>query len=172
MEKNIFYKKILNLLPKGIFWKGKDFLKLLYCCSFIFERIYNDIKRILDECFPLSAVDCLEDWERFLNITPLTNDKTKRRLAIALKLVSTGGNTEQYFLTLAKALDKDSNILKTNSEYFRAGLSRAGDSLGLQINEKFSVVFIFSSSINKSLIIETLDYCKPAHLLFIYKFRG
>ena len=65
-----------------------------------------------------------------------------------------------------------SEILKSNAQYFRAGSSRAGESLGYSASDEYRVIFVFSDQNNKLLITETLEYSRPAHLLFIYKFRS
>ena len=38
---------------------------------------------------------------------------------------------------IAKALDKNSEILKSNAQYFRAGSSRAGESLGYSASDEY-----------------------------------
>jgi uncharacterized protein YmfQ (DUF2313 family) len=164
--------KIRSLLPEGIFWQGKNFLKLIDGIGAAFNNVLKCTDDILIETFPLTAIQTIEDWEATFLIIPASNDIEQRRNSLVAKLVATGGNTLEYFLILSKALDKDSNILKSNGEYFRAGFSRAGESLGYAINDEYRVIFVFSNSKNKSLIVETLEYSRPAHLLFTYKFRS
>jgi len=163
---------IRSLLPEGIYWQGKNFLKLIDGIASAFNNVLKCTDDILIETFPLTAKQTIDDWETALQIIPTSNEIDKRRISLVAKLAATGGNTYEYFLTLSKALDKNSEILKSNAQYFRAGSSRAGESLGYSANDEYKVIFVFSDQNNKLLIIETLEYSRPAHLLFIYKFRS
>ncbi len=172
MELDYFNKIVRSLLPKGIFWQGRNFLSLMEGIALIFKRIYEDIKKINSETFPTTALETLDEWESFLNITNISNDIEKRRLEIVSRLISTGGNTLEYFLLIAQSFNKEATILKKSNNNFRAGISRAGDALGTGDSENFVANFLFSDTSKKDLIISTLNKAKPAHVIFLYKFRS
>lgn len=163
---------IKKLLPTGIYWQGKTFLKLIDGIAQAFDDVLKCCDDILLETFPLTASQTIEDWENLLEIPHTNASLEKRRLAIAAKFAAIGGNNYEYFLMLARAMDNQAEILRFKGREFIAGLSRAGDSLGHGENERFKVIFAFSNSENRNTIIKTLEYSKPAHLIFIYKFRG
>jgi uncharacterized protein YmfQ (DUF2313 family) len=165
----IFIKK---LLPTGIYWEGKNFLKLIDGIAQAFSDVLKFCDDILLETFPLTAKQTIKEWESLLEIITNENDLEKRRFTIAAKLAATGGNTYEYFLILAKAFDSQATILRFKGKDFRAGKSRVGEPLGHGKNERFKVIFMFSNSDNKNTIIQTLEYNKTAHIEFIYKFRG
>ncbi len=167
-----FYIIIKNLLPPGLFWRGKNFLNLIYCISLVFDRIKNDINKILDETFPISSESLIDDWEKCLDIIPLSNDLNKRRQAVISKLISVGGNTNEYFLNIARQYDPYCEILKsTHNKKFVAGISRAGMRLSGNNDSRFTVVFKFT--LNSSLVeLENLfEKTKPAHVIFKYLYN-
>jgi uncharacterized protein YmfQ (DUF2313 family) len=166
------YHEILkSLLPKGLFWEGRQFLNMIDGIACVFNRISNDIDAIYDECLPKSAKILIDDWERLFKINNSHKTLRERREIVAAKMCASGGNTEDYFLSIIKNFDKNAIIQKNNPNlYFFAGKSRAGETIGRRLIPRYTVIFVFSIAENEDCK-KTLEKCKPAHLEFIYLFN-
>lgn len=88
--------------------------------------------QLVVEALPSTTSEMLADWERVAGLPDkcsgtLETTLQGRRNVLVSKLNSTGGQSIQYFIGVAKALGYDVTI----SEFrpFRAGLSQAGDPL-------------------------------------------
>jgi uncharacterized protein YmfQ (DUF2313 family) len=171
MQLNNFYSILRKLLPPGIFWHGRNFLNLILGISLVFDRIKSDINKILDECFPLTSTDLIDEWERNLGIDKPSDDLDKRRLEVAVRLVATGGNTEEFFISVVHIYDVNVQLMKSNKKkYFVVGKNKAGQKLGEKEFPSFTIIFNFK--IKKYIeLINLLDKLSPAHVEFIYNFE-
>lgn len=93
-----------------------------------FNLIDNTASGVLGAVTPFNAGSLLGDWERILDLTPGTDDSWQQRLeAVLIKLAETGGLSRDYFIRLAATAGYDITI--DEFEPFRAGVSRAGDTI-------------------------------------------
>jgi uncharacterized protein YmfQ (DUF2313 family) len=82
--------------------------------------------RVRASVTPFGAVELLPDWERVLGLTA-QGGYQERLNAVLAKLAEVGGLSIPYFLRLAERLGYTITI--DEPQPFRAGTSRAGDSL-------------------------------------------
>ena len=104
---------LLSLIPKGHLWEGSNFLKLLDGIACIFDRISIDINAIHNESLPISSKVLLNDWEKLFKIKNSNRNLRERQKYVAAIMCASGGNAEEFFLSIAKIFDK--NVYKINS---------------------------------------------------------
>ncbi|APJ03947.1 putative phage tail protein [Silvanigrella aquatica] len=162
---------LLSLIPKGLLWEGENFLKLMNGISCIFDRISNDINAIYDECLPISSKLLIDEWEKLFNIKNKNKSISERQKYAAAIMCASGGNTDEFFISIAKIFDKNVHLVKNSDNIdFIASKSKAGHSLGVEKIPKFTAIFVFNIEENQDCI-NILEKFKPAHLHFIYRFR-
>jgi uncharacterized protein YmfQ (DUF2313 family) len=148
-------RQLKQLLPRGSLWilePGSTLSKLLLAISDELARVHGRGEDLVEEWDPSTTDELLADWERVLGIPEegmtLATLAADRRLAVARKYVSRGGQTPYYLLTLAAlagfpvvSYDEVSpyvwrltvDVSAATVAYtlvqqdFRAGTSRAGD---------------------------------------------
>lgn len=124
-----------NLLPPGKAFPrepGTDLEKVLLGCAAEFERVEARGDELAIDVNPLDTNELLPDWERSAGLPDtcsgvLENTLQGRRAALIAKLTSTGGQSEAYFIEVAKNLGYEITISTFNP--FRVGLSAVGDAL-------------------------------------------
>lgn len=130
------YRELLKaLLPPGEAFPrdtGTGIDKLLAGMSEEWARIDARGEALIVEALPSSTSELLADWERVAGLPDkcagtLETTMQGRRNALLAKLTSTGGQSREYFVAVAKALGYEITI--TEFRPFRAGLSQAGDPL-------------------------------------------
>ena len=155
---------ILQLLPKGKLWSGKNTINFFKAIEDTFKRIFNDSNSILQECFPETSNYLFKDWSRM--------SRSTTRYGIMAVMRATGGNTEEYYLEIAKKYDEKCFIQKVKKEdLFVSGLSKAGKRLGHLSSMRFNVVFVFPSIESNEELEDMLYKIKPAHIHFEYHFK-
>lgn len=130
------YKELLKaLLPPGEAFPrdvSTNMDDLLAALAEEWARIEARGENLIVESLPATANEMLSDWERVAGLPDkcagtLETTMQGRRNALVSKLTSTGGQSRDYFIAVAKALGYEITI----SEFrpFRAGFSQAGDPL-------------------------------------------
>ena len=171
------YRDLLRkLLPPGRLWEaapGSDLYKLLHAFGDEFSRLDGRIRALLEERDPRTTTEMITDWERFLglpgNCGSLSGTLAQRRLDAHSRLLSVGGQSEAYFISLAAALGITTTISYPapftwavdnagviGITLFRAGRQRAGDRLR-GWNMSGNLVCLF-------------DEKKPKHTIVLYYF--
>lgn len=105
--------------------------QLLQAMAEEFARIDGRATNLLNEA-PDTTTELLFDWERVAGLPDncsgsLADTMQGRRAALVAKLTSVGGQSEAYFIAVAKALGYDISI--TTFRPFKAGMSAAGDAV-------------------------------------------
>ena len=155
---------IYQLLPKGNIWKNKNINNFFKATEDSFNRILIESNNLLLECFPQTSKYLFSDWLRISRSTDL--------YGILAVMSATGGNTEEYYLEVARKYDEKCFISKiVREDLFVAGRSRAGKRIGPLSSMRFNVVFVFPSLENSEELEDMLYKIKPAHIHFEYQFK-
>jgi uncharacterized protein YmfQ (DUF2313 family) len=153
MDATAYCRQLKLLLPRGRVWvldEGAELPNLLLAISDELARVDGRAAQLLRERDPRTADETLEDWEKVLAVVPAEGaTDAGRRLAIAAKLIATGGQTAAYYLAVALALGFAATVAVTDDyvwtmtvdlgastspfplrvQTFRSGASRSGDRL-------------------------------------------
>lgn len=130
------YSELLKkLLPPGSAFPrevGTNLEKILLGCAAELSRVEARADVLAIEVNPSLTSELLSDWERAAGLPDkcagtLETTTQGRRNALLSKLTSTGGQSIDYFISVAKSLGYEITI--TEFRPFRAGLSSAGDPL-------------------------------------------
>lgn len=124
-----------NLLPPGIAFPrepGTDLERVLLGCAEELSRVEARADRLAIDVNPLDTSELLTDWERAAGLPDkcsgsLESTVQGRRAALVAKLNSTGGQSIEYFISIAEALGYTITITTFNP--FRVGQSAVGDAL-------------------------------------------
>lgn len=135
------YKKLLRkLLPQGWAWRakhteGSDLKKLTDALAIEACRGEDAAFIFVEDIYPDTTTDFLEDWERILNLPDECDpdeDQTiaERRERVVQVLTTRGGQNEAFYKELASRFGFDVNDIEIIDHVpFRAGQARAGDAL-------------------------------------------
>ena len=154
---------ILEFIPKGKIWQGKNTIAFFKTIEIGLKRIQSEASTLFIECFPQTSQKLFEDWKR------LTQAQTIE--GVISTLAATGGNTNDFFESIARKFDKDCFIsIDDTSKQFIAGRAFAGQELGTASIAQYFVIFQFS--VPKKIVEaeKILNKLKPAHLRFVYKY--
>ncbi|WP_431297278.1 YmfQ family protein [Rahnella sp. PAMC 25559] len=124
-----------GLLPTGLVWPRKNDgvqSAVLRALARSYQKSDDSALALLEGAFPATATIMLTDWEKTLGLPDDCaigeNDSIAiRQKAILSKLFSTGGQSANYFIGVAKALGYDITIQVYRQA--RAGMSVCGDPL-------------------------------------------
>ena len=124
-----------GLLPTGLVWPRKsDGVQsaVLRALAQSYQKSDDSALALLEGAFPATATIMLTDWEKTLGLPDDCaigeNDSIAiRQKAILSKLFSTGGQSANYFIGVAKALGYDITIQVYRQA--RAGMSVCGNPL-------------------------------------------
>jgi len=187
------YRQALQaLLPPGPAWtreEGATLTKLLDALAQEFYRADVRAGELLDEIFPDTTIEMLQDWERVVGLPgacgELADTVQERRRDLIARLTARGGQSRQYFTDLAATL----GFTITITEYrpFRVGMSAVGDPICdsrwlfvWQVNGPQTTVTCFRTS--ESAVAEALanwgngrlecifEQLKPAHTVIIFSY--
>ena len=128
------YQKALQaLIPTGRAWTRDPKAvqaAVLRAIAASFQRSDNDALALLRGAFPKTATIMLTEWEKTLGLPDdcsigEVDTIAKRQSAIVSKLISTGGQSKSYFISIAAAMGYTISIKEYRQA--RAGLSVCGD---------------------------------------------
>lgn len=187
------YKALLKkLLPKGKAWavgNGSTFDKLLDAKAQEYARIDADIIRFINNVFPQTTVDFLEDWERLVGIPKEClqrgDDPQTRREDIVAALSVQGNLSRQHYIDLAKRLGYDITI--TEPRPFRVSINAVGDALYSEdwlffwiVNTQLNTIRYFRVSENEvgdplaywsnERLECVMNLYKPAHTIVLFSY--
>lgn len=170
---------LLSMFPDGRVWpkvKGSGLYLLCVGMSREFVRINTRVNDALDEIFPPSAVEMLDEWEEVFGLpdtciaaSGVPQTIQARQKALTEKLFDTGGQDIAYYEAYAARYGFDITITETgpyewavssslyNITVFRAGRNTAGDALRQWENDSLECLF---------------EEIKPAHTLVTYSYEG
>lgn len=122
------------LLPRGLAWvveAGSVLARLLLAIGDELSRVDARAAALLREADPRTAVETIDDWERVLGLpdecaAEVPQDIENRRRAITQRLASRGGQTPQFFISLAALVGFhnatiEDHVFKPLRVGFRAG---------------------------------------------------
>jgi len=182
-----------QFMPTGLAWPRKRtsvLMRLVRGLSAAAPRVESLLNTIARELDPRSASILLSDWEAFTGLPDecTTAEATvfERRAAVTSKLVSTGGASAAYFISVAAAMGRPGATIEEFS--VRRFGSRFGTRFyGIQwrnvwqmnvpgdgyIPRRFSDRFggLFVQSSNGALECRVLKL-KPAHTTVIFNYEG
>lgn len=122
-------RQLEKLLPPGRAVGGAGSLMAKTCAAAGQElaRVDARIGDALDEMDPRTAIETLPEWEGVLGLEG-TGDDGVRQAAIVGKLVSVGGQSREYILSVVAAMGFTATISESWPDVFRMG-SRIGTPL-------------------------------------------
>lgn len=130
-----FTSALLGLLPRGRVWP-KELSSLqaqaVSCFAPTFQRLSDSALNLLEDTFPASTVNFLDEWESTLGLPDpcagvLPTFQARRKQVVA-RLTNSGGQSVQFFIALALGLGYE--IAVTQFAPFRCGQSTCGQQLG------------------------------------------
>lgn len=117
---------------------------------------------LLAEVFPDTATDLLFDWERVYGIYSAPGASTAdRRNAIIARARDDGGLHKDYFIGIAAGLGYSITITDGGGA-FRAGISSAGEALGVE-SDYYSWIVDVSGVASASDLEQLITDLRPAH---------
>ncbi|WP_282265909.1 putative phage tail protein [Stenotrophomonas sp. PS02298] len=130
-----YREQMQALLPQGAAWprnRGAVLTAVLGALAQEFARIDARARQLINEAIPSSTSEMLADWERVAGLPDncsglLAEGQQARRDDLVSKLISQGGQSREYFQSLAAAMGFTVRIDECRS--FRAGMSAAGQAL-------------------------------------------
>ena len=134
------YKKLLRkLFPQGWAWQSKsiddsDLKDLFDSLSVEPCRVEDAAFSFINDVYPNTTVDLLEDWERLLALPDESDPDThqtipERQQRVVQVLTTRGGQNAAFFIELAGNFGFDTSLIEIQDYVpFTAG-SRAGDAL-------------------------------------------
>lgn len=130
-----YLKALQALIPSGKAWtRDTNAVQtaVLRALARSFQRSDNDAQSLLSGAFPKTATIMLTDWENTLGLPDdcsigEVDTIAKRQNAIVSKLISTGGQSKSYFISIAAAMGYTITIKEYRQA--RSGLSVCGDGL-------------------------------------------
>lgn len=143
--------------------EGSNLYNMLLAAADELVRTYESTDELLDEAFPSTVTQLLDDWEAELGLpsscypAPTTIDG--RRAAIAAKNAQLGGQTRSYYIGIAAQLGFVITIEEPKPFY--VGVNGCGDPVG-EINYQFTWIVHcpVGSSTQLACVFESI---KPAH---------
>ncbi|MGG5965289.1 YmfQ family protein [Salmonella enterica] len=124
---------LTSLMPKGQAWPENDPVQqaVLTALAESCVRSDNAAVTMLKTSFPATATDFLTEWEKSLglpdNCSISETGVGARQQAILAKLAFSGGQSRQFYTSLAKSMGYDISIAVFRQA--RSGLSHCGDAL-------------------------------------------
>lgn len=189
-----YLNQLKKLLPQGIAWNtGADsnLSKLLRALAEELTRVDNRGFQLTIEVNPGRTTEMITDWEELVGLPDdclgeLAPTLPERREDVLAVLRATGGQTAQYFISLAAAAGYD--ITVTTFEPFRVSQNAVGDPLYgaewmfvWQVNSALNTIKYFK--VNENAVGDPLatwgndalecliEKYKPAHTLVLYSYN-
>jgi uncharacterized protein YmfQ (DUF2313 family) len=129
-----YANSLRQLLPPGPAWQYEDaevLAGLLLALADSYNRLHNRTCDLLREIIPDSTSEMLTDWERVAGLPDDCANPTatfeERRAALVSKLQLVGGQSPEYYVTLAASLGFAIEVFQYQP--FTVGGSAVGDAL-------------------------------------------
>ncbi|MEC5321137.1 putative phage tail protein [Brenneria populi subsp. brevivirga] len=124
---------IRSLMPRGKVWRSdSDYvqMKVFLALAYAYEQSDTDALAMLEGAFPSTATILLKEWEETLGLPDdcsisEQDSYDKRQSSVVQKLIASGGQTIDYFISLAESLGYEITI--TEYRQARAGISVCRD---------------------------------------------
>lgn len=109
---------LIALTPIGICWPTENnstWVTLLEALAQEFARVDSRSIDLLDEAFPNTSTELLENWERVVGLPDAFSDPNatieERQKAVMFKLQARGGQSAEYLSSLINALGYENEVL-------------------------------------------------------------
>ncbi|MBQ0955997.1 YmfQ family protein [Serratia symbiotica] len=130
-----YQRALYALLPTGLAWPrdaGGVQAAVIRALAAGYQRSDSDAIGLLVGAFPETATIMLTEWEKTVGLPDdcsigEVDSIAKRQAAVVAKLISTGGQSTDYFIRIANTLGYDITI--TQYRQARAGMSVCGDAI-------------------------------------------
>lgn len=108
-----YLEALLDLAPRGLYWTRQDrttrWARKVKALAEEMARADGRLLDLLDEADPQTTDELLGDLERLYGlpdpcVTPAPSTKAERRAALAGRMAAQGGQTPEYFISVALAL--------------------------------------------------------------------
>ncbi|HGV9181413.1 TPA: YmfQ family protein [Salmonella enterica subsp. enterica serovar Newport] len=132
-NKEQYRDALTSLMPKGQAWPEKDPVQQAVLAALAESCARSDSAAVtmLKISFPATATDFLTEWEKSLGLPDSCSVSETgvgaRQQAILAKLAFSGGQSRQFYTSLAKSMGYNIQIAVFRQS--RAGLSHCGDAL-------------------------------------------
>ena len=165
------FLEYIKLLPKGIYWRGRNLFKLIKSISLEFERIRIAKDNLIKNSFPDTCDSSFYPiWEKPLRLNSKEKNDTQRVNDITAILKAKGSPSFDSFLEMARKFDPDVKIIDC---FYNTGLIIGSNKIvnkktaeGKQIN---AILFSFAIKKNAYVCYFLQNAC-PAHLHFGFLF--
>jgi len=180
-----------KLLPPVSYDRNGEMLKVsLIAEANALNTVQEHANQVLNAVTPFYCGDFIDDWERVLGLPIDIAKPYQERLDHVLeKLMEMGGLSIPYFTKLAEKMGYVIDITEGSSEIFRAGVNRAGDTLGIpdlmwvwrvHVKSNYQKIYYFRAGVSRAgdrmrtysdpVLEEVLQDLKPAftHITFFY----
>ena len=164
-----------QLLPRGIAWtKQFTLYDLLTCFASELERLETSKNTIIDEMFPKTVTQMIDEFEDTFRIVHTSESISIRRARLLAKINAVGGQSIDYYYGLAEnagynrypsVVDPHIRIFTGIYQPFRAGISMAGDAVydGGSGASVFSWIVAGTTVESDTFLQELFNQYKPAH---------
>jgi uncharacterized protein YmfQ (DUF2313 family) len=167
-----------SLLPQGRAWEfeeNSNFKKFIYSFAEELSRVTSRALNLYEESNPTTTDELLTDWERVVGLPAgcsgeLADTAEKRREDVISRLVATGGQTTEYFKSIAQTQG-------FNIEFIATGLSlcggtRLGQRLRAHPGWAYTIEMIVDGSPDDLFRISCIiNQIKPAHIYLFTAFQ-
>ena len=190
-----YRQQLFALLPQGAAWTREadsTLYQLLEALATQLAKVDQRARELLRETDPREAIELLDAWEAVLGLPDACHgvDTTiqERRAAVWGKLVTMGGQSQAFFITLAKALGYDVTItefmrpLRCNQGAAGDAIADSGDVHTWRVNAPAVTErrFRAGSSVagdalniwGNSLLECAINRLKPAHTRVLFGYGG
>lgn len=113
----MYQTQLLSLLPQGLIWSrdpDRGLSRIIGAMADGLARVDLRASQLLDEAFTDTTFELLPDWERNFGLPDSCSGDPGsifgRRLALSQKVVSRGGQTPAYFISIAETLGLGADI--------------------------------------------------------------
>lgn len=191
-----YVRLLVSLLPKGKAWNKEpdsNLAEILYGFAAELKRVEDRMEDLTTEARVTTTSELLDDHERDFGLPDQFSDTlatdAQRVDAIHAKLIATGRQNKQYFVSIASALGYDVIIVEHSPAW--CGIVRCGDRCGgLQMMHYWSTVIDYSNSLCDYLqagdaagdslarlplmsnLVGLFDKYRPSQTMNLYTFYG
>lgn len=168
------YRNILiKLAPSGPCWStdpNSNWVKLLDGIAQEFARIDGRSIDLVNEAFPDTSTELLENWERVVGLPDLFSDPAatlqERRNAVMFKLQARGGQSTEYIQGLIESLGYSNTTVDAFA--FAADIGCADGYLFDDAWLHYFVVIVHDSVPNRTLFEARVRSIQPAQAVSVF----
>lgn len=134
-DAKLYGRHLLALAPTGPAWPRDQetvLAKLLEAFGQGLAELHNRLLDLIEEADPRTTLELLADWERVCGLPDPCSGPAptiaQRRAQVVARLTATGGQSADYFITLARVLGFEISITERRARFH--GMRRHGTAFG------------------------------------------